>query len=340
MDDQLRQAQRALDIDPDKPDLIERLVVVARRSGSLGEGPEGDDGRELVSKRLSRFSIDRVTQIETALRAFSVPFRRTRLVEGRAEWQFKLAGVDCAARVSDPKDGDLSSLDVCFYGHEHSCVMSGISTRRLVDLLASPRTIPQVDGDFMSWSGWEAYRFVYGISMKLGVGDRHDGHEVLGAEFALEAETSETEASGARRPYYAPFHFKRRGLIFSIRWCYSGAYGEFDFSDDDRPLDLRVVSASRSDLPMPEAGMSYRSLIRDVAELRCIDTMERQFWTARDLVEAPSGNFHARLWIEPKDSGPRPRSETLKTPRELFEKLRDLFWPASARSHDSPLTQP
>jgi hypothetical protein len=317
-DAQLRDVERALDIDPEKPELIERLIAIERRSGALDHGFVGDEGRERVSRRLSRLSCDRASQLETALNALSVQFKKVLLVEGRSEWQFRLPSfditggssdtsmIDCAARISRPVDSAFGEkrqgLDIALHGDERNCVFAGTSTRRLVDLLASPKTVPPISNPdpvraFRLWRRWEAYRFHYALSIELNEsGGMHDGHDDVPWDMPIA-----DEEAGARSASYQTINLKRRGHHYRCDWRHSGCHGEFRFDHDEEPepLDPRVFNATCIDV-LPERRTPFYGGRPE--GLRCRDTGEEQFWTARDLLEAV--DRHADAWALGEQGSP------------------------------------
>ncbi len=307
-DADLREIERELDQDPENTVLLERFVSLISRSGGFALGLAGDEDRERVSGRLARLAGDRTAQLETALRAFSIPFKRVRLVEGRSEWQFKLRSfflessrrfllgsdftyMDCAARVSDEYRPGAASLDLAIHGDARDCVFGGVSTRRLVDFLANPRTVPMVVGQdpaaaFRTWRSWEVYRFHWTLSMLLGEAEgisSHNGHD--------EQQDDEADAQGARAASWQTVSMKHRGLDFQCNWVYSGCYGSFRM--DTEPLDPRVVNASCSTV-IHNRDRTLGAGSSSPGDLRCADTGEAQFWTARDLVDA--ADVFAKIW--------------------------------------------
>jgi len=402
-DAQLREIERAIDLDPERHDLIERFILLVRRSGGFSQGFPGDEDRERTSRRLAHLAGDRGTQLEVALRAFSIPFRKVRLVEGRSEWQFKLRSfnldtdpasvpdfvhVDCAARVSEKPHG----IDLAFHGDSKDCIFTGTSTRRLVDFLANPKTVPPIIGSnpepfFRMWRRVETYRFHFNMSVLLGeAGDTHTGHNEPEQHLL-----DEHEAAGARLATWQTFTLRRRSIDFQADWKHSWCYGEFQVDDHSSTLDPRVVNSICLTARNGETMAQFGGGPVHPGMLHCVDTQEAQFWTAADLVEAAdafvdvwekndecsspeefmrcmktlgftddstyswftrdkydghrfvcgytapdrthlelefvetnSETVQAKLWAErPDDSAPV--YAVLRTPRELFERLRGMF---------------
>lgn len=309
----LRGIERALDLAPDDPELIERFILSVRRAGGFGQMYEGDEDRERASRRLMTLGRDRATQIEVALRSFGIPFKKVILVEGRSEWQFKIPSfdivaesgcvmVDCAARLSEKPLG----FDFAIHGDEADCVFVGLSTRRLVDFLANPKTVPPIVGSspsvvFRSWRRVDIYRFNFNLSILLNDvgGGFHDGFveaqrrltpEAIAEEEAFEA----ARAEGARVADHQPFTVQRHGLDFQCDWKHSWCSGEFKLEreEDANLLDVRVVSGECLTVRNGDARVHFSGGPVHPGMLRCVDTGESQFWTAADLVEAIDA-FHS-----------------------------------------------